>query len=250
MFAKMKETFPDVVDVPAVTTAQMRAVDRLMIEDYGVTLVQMMENAGLNLARLARSRFLAGDPCSKSVVVLAGRGGNGGGALVCARRLHTWGADVHVVLARPSDAFEGVPAHQLRILQRMAVSLETAVPASTADVALIVDGLVGYSLSGAPRGRAADLIRWANAHSAPILALDVPSGVDATTGRVFEPAIRAAATLTLALPKTGLRPPEAAAHVGELYLADIGVPPDLYAHPDVDLAVGPLFARSEILRGR
>ncbi len=244
----MSESFPEAVDVPAVTTAQMRVVDRLMVETYGITLLQMMENAGLNLARLARSRFLAGDPRGKSVVVLAGRGGNGGGALVCARRLHAWGADVEVLLARSSDAFAGVPAHQLRILQRMDVSLRTVVPASIAAAALIVDGLIGYSLSGAPRGAVVDLIRWANGHSAPILALDVPSGVDATTGHACESVIQAAATLTLALPKTGLRSSEAAANVGELYLADIGVPPDLYAHPDVGLAVGPLFARSEILR--
>lgn len=243
----MGEVFPRKIDVPYLTTAQMRGVDRLMVEEYGITLLQMMENAGLHLARLARARFLGGDPQGKRVTVLAGRGGNGGGALVCARRLYSWGADVRVILSRPMSAFEGVPEHQLRILRRMDVPLETAVPVSTIDSTLIVDGLIGYSLSGAPRGAAAELIRWANAQSAPILALDVPSGVDATTGRAFEPAIQAGMTLTLALPKTGLRLPETAANVGALYLADIGVPPELYAHPDVGLAVGPLFARSEIL---
>jgi NAD(P)H-hydrate epimerase len=112
---------------------------------------------------------------------------------------------------------------------------------------LIVDGLIGYRLTGAPRGAVSDLIRWANAQPAPILALDVPSGLDTTSGTVFDPAIRATATMTLALPKAGLRAQGVEAYVGELYLADIGVPPSLYAEPALALEVGPLFAESEIL---
>jgi NAD(P)H-hydrate epimerase len=115
---------------------------------------------------------------------------------------------------------------------------------------LIIDGLVGYSLKGAPRGSVANLIRWANAESASILALDAPSGVDTTTGFIFDPAIKATATMTLALPKAGLRAPGIADRVGELYLADISVPPSLYAEPSLALEVGPLFAESEILRLR
>lgn len=88
-------------EVPYVTTDQMVEVDRAMIEDYGITLIQMMENAGRNLAHVARSRFLDGSPQDKSVTVMTGRGGNGGGALVCARRLHNWGARVRVCLAKP-----------------------------------------------------------------------------------------------------------------------------------------------------
>jgi NAD(P)H-hydrate epimerase len=113
---------------------------------------------------------------------------------------------------------------------------------------LIVDGIIGYSLQGAPRGAAGDLIRWANAQAAPILALDAPSGVDTTTGTAFDPAIQAAATMTLALPKEGLRAPGVATKVGELYLADISVPPELYAGPALRLQVGPLFSENDIIR--
>jgi len=73
--------------VPYVTTDQMREVDRLMVEEYGIVLLQMMENAGRGLARLARDRFLDGDARRRSITVVAGAGGNGGGGLVCARRL-------------------------------------------------------------------------------------------------------------------------------------------------------------------
>lgn len=236
-------------EVPHLTTAQMVEVDRAMIEDFKIDLIQMMENAGRNLADLARRRFLGGDPQGRKVVVLAGSGGNGGGALVCAGWLHNHGAQVAVFVTRPDDEFTGVPARQLAILRRMPVSVYPAANLDTARLPdVIVDGLIGYSLRGAPQGPAADMIRWANEQGTPVLALDVPSGVDASTGTVFAPAIGATATMTLALPKDGLRAPEAASHVGELYLADIGVPPSLYARKDLGLSVGNLFAQSEIIR--
>jgi NAD(P)H-hydrate epimerase len=78
----------------------------------------------------------------------------------------------------------------------------------------------------------------------------VPSGIDSTTGAVHEPVVRATATLTLALPKEGLFAGDAPEHVGELYLADIGVPPELYARPSLGLEVGPVFARDEVFRLR
>ncbi len=115
---------------------------------------------------------------------------------------------------------------------------------------LVVDGVIGYSLRGAPRGTAGDLIRWANEQAAPILALDAPSGVDTTTGTVFNPAVRATATMTLALPKEGLRAPGVEGHVGELYLADISVPPELYARPGLELEVPPIFAEADLVRLR
>ena len=236
-------------EVPSVTTEQMIEVDRAMMEDYRIELIQMMENAGRNLAHLARMRFLNGHPAGKAIAVLAGSGGNGGGALVCARRLSNWGANVRVFITKSDDAFTPIPAHQLDILHRMHVPVEAAKAVSQLNGPdLIVDGIIGYSLRGAPRGTAADLIRWANGQPAPVVSLDVPSGVDNTSGTVFNPAIRAAATMTLALPKAGLRTSDAAANVGELYLADISVPPALYAEPTLQLKVGAIFARSEIIR--
>ncbi len=239
--------------IPYLTTGQMIEVDRAMMEDYRIELIQMMENAGRNLAQLARTRFLGGDPVGKPVTVLAGTGGNGGGALVAARRLHNWGARVEAFVTKPDEAFAPVPAHQLGILRRMGVPVTIGAPEgaggpSPAMGGVILDGVIGYSLRGAPRGTAAGLIGWAKVAGAPVLSLDVPSGVDAGSGTVYDPAIRATATMTLALPKEGLRAPGVAGHVGELYLADISVPPGLYGQPALGLAVGPLFAREEILR--
>ena len=92
------------------------------------------------------------------------------------------------------------------------------------DVTLILDALIGYSLRGAPGGITADLIGWANQSDLPILSLDVPSGVDATTGDLPGVAMQPAGTLTLALPKTGLND----ANAGDVILADIGIPVGVY----------------------
>ena len=235
--------------IPFVSTDQMREVDRAMFEDYGIALIQMMENAGRELANLARSRFLDGSPIGRRVVILCGRGGNGGGGLVCARRLHGWGADVMVWTSSPATRFQGAPRLQLEILESLKVPIIEAddVP-ELPDAHLIVDAIIGYSLNGAPRGAAAGLIRAANAHDAPVLSLDAPSGVDTSSGTAYDPSIKATATMTLALPKEGLRAEEAKGNVGELYLADIGVPTALYSRPPLELAVGPIFAEETILR--
>ena len=234
--------------VPFLTADQMREVDRIAVEEYGILLLQMMENAGRSLAQLARRRFLKGDAAGSRVVVLAGAGGNGGGGLVCARRLHGWGARMHVYSSSSRERMAEVPRHQCAILEQMGVPIELA----GAEVALpacdlIMDALIEYSLRGAPGGGTAALIRAANRSESPILALDVPSGVDATTGQAHDPAIKATATLTLALPMTGLRAENGKAWVGELYLGDIGLPPELYARPPLNLYVGPLFARGDII---
>ncbi|MEP3477750.1 MAG: NAD(P)H-hydrate epimerase [Fuerstiella sp.] len=244
----MNDIFPKVGQdaVPHLTTDQMIEVDRAMIQDFGIELIQMMENAGRGLARLAMSRFLPQSATSKKVLVLAGRGGNGGGALVAARRLHHWGATVEVALTRPADSFDGIPKHQLAIVKKLNIpiheqTLSFAVPH------LIVDGMIGYSLKGAPREHTADLIQFVNAADTPVLSLDTPSGIDTTSGTVYDPAVAATATLTLALPKAGLLAVNTSPLVGELYLADISVPPTLYS--SLGLTVSPqLFAASDIIR--
>ena len=109
----------------------MREVDRLMIEEFGVTLLQMMENAGRTLARLARQRFLEGTAEGKRVHVLAGSGGNGGGGLSCARNLSNWGADAHVFTSAPPGELGDAPAHQASILREVGCPLPRSVPPLT-----------------------------------------------------------------------------------------------------------------------
>lgn len=234
--------------VPAVSVVQMREVDRLMVVEVGVTLLQMMENAGRALATHVRLR-LAGDLGGRRVVVLAGAGGNGGGGLAAARRLVTWGAGVDVVLAQPADLMGPAAGQQLRALRWMGVGIH---PPEVADRLLagadaVADALIGYGLAGAPRPPIAGLIQATNACDTCVIALDLPSGLAADSGEPAAPTIRATTTLTLALPKTGLLAPPAREWVGELYLADISVPAEVYRRVGV-VAADALFARDDIVR--
>lgn len=233
--------------IPVVNTAEMREVDRLMIEKYGIQLLQMMENAGINLAELAR-RFLDGFVSGKHIIVVAGKGNNGGGGLVAARHLYNWGAHVTVLLR--TDNLSGVPEIQLKILSSMKkqfITDEKAIEFLNNDHSdLILDAMIGYGLSGNPRGWTAKMIKKINSLSIPILALDIPSGLDATTGEIYDPCIQAFATMTLALPKTGIVKPEVKKVVGSLYLADISVPDVLYKEMGIDIT--PLFLNDTIIK--
>jgi NAD(P)H-hydrate epimerase len=210
--------------VPWLSVAQMRQVDRLMVDEMGISLLLMMENAGRNLAVLARA-LLGGDVFGRRVHVLAGVGGNGGGGLVAARHLHSAGAHVHVSMSAHPEQLAPVTAVQLQLLRSIGVPVGVGVP-STPEPELVLDALLGYSQSGAPRGKHARLIDWCAGRRT--VALDVPSGLELKTGTVHTPRVRAEATLTLALPKHGLRAPGAPDVVGNLFLADISVPPVVY----------------------
>lgn len=236
-------------DLPRLTRAQMAEVDRLAVEEFYIELLQMMENAGRNLARLTVEHLPDVRPVPAGVVVLAGPGGNGGGAMACARRLHNWGVETHVILTRSEADHIGAAAHQLASLRRIGVQLSEADDLqSLPPPALIIDGLVGYGITGEPRGAVARLIQWANGAGAPILALDLPSGLDATLGPIHQPCIRANATLTLAAPKQGLLIEGASDLVGVLYLADIGLPPEVYTAMGIDGKWGERFADGDILQ--
>ena len=210
------------VPVPAVTADQMREVDRIAVEEFGLGILPMMENAGRNLAQNVMD-MLGG--VGEEITILAGAGGNGGGGICCARHLHNHGFTVNLILDREASALRGAAAGQFRILQ--AAGLQPVDPSRVKEsirrAGVVVDALIGYSLHGAPRGRAADLIERCNEYAARVLSLDVPSGLDATTGKALGLVVRPERTLTLALPKTGL-----ASVSGDLYVADIGLPPKVY----------------------
>lgn len=231
-------------DVPALTPAQIRRVERLMVRDYGIHPAQTLEASGRHLADLA-TVWLEGCAAGRSVLVLAGRSTHGGGGVVAARHLANRGANVQVVIAHPVESFTGPAARGLRTLWRMGVAVTEAEPGWDLPGAdLVLDALIGGRLQKASSAENA-LLHLAQAHPAPVLALAIPSGVDGKTGAVGTPYLRAAATLALALPQTGLlRAP--AAVVGILYLADIGVPVALYE--SLGLTVPPMFAQSAVVR--
>ncbi len=196
----------------------MREIDRQMIDVVGITLLQMMENAGRSLATVVCEQFGPG-----SVVVLAGSGGNGGGGLVAARHLHNAGVGVQVMLTADRARLSPGAMHQLGIVEWLGVPV-TVIDETTsliADGEVVIDAMVGYSLQGPLAGRAtigAELI--SSGPGSAIVSLDVPSGLPADGGDIG-PVVDADATVTLCLPKVGLA---GRVEVGRLFVADISVP--------------------------
>jgi NAD(P)H-hydrate epimerase len=229
--------------IPAITSQQMTEVDRLMIDEYGIQLIQMMENAGRNLAELSR-RLLGGNVTDKRIFVLCGAGNNGGGGMVAARHLHNWGAEIILRVLAPEAQLKDIPAHQYDILKKMKISDNKTIDSTMFD--LVIDAMIGYGLKGNPRGMISDWIKWVNHTPPPVLALDAPSGLNTTTGTPSNPCLHATATMTLALPKTGLVTPQAASYVGDLYLADISVPPQLYTRLGIEIP--PIFSHDTIIK--
>ena len=233
------------IQIPALTNEQMKEVDRLMTETFHIDALQIMENAGRALALLAK-RMLDGSVTDRSIVVLAGRGNNGGGGLAAARHLLNWGGWVQVISTYAPEHFRGAAARQMAELQAQAAPLAWAEEGWELPPAdLVIDAVIGYGLRGDPRGKARDLIQLANSSAAPILSLDVPSGIDTADGSCYTPHIRAAATMTLGLPKQGLLHVPARSACGRLFVADIGIPPALLS--GLEISVEPIFERDPLL---
>jgi NAD(P)H-hydrate epimerase len=208
------------------TAEEMRKMDDITVLEFHVDVLMLMENAGQATATLAK-RILGGTTFGKRVACLAGGGNNGGDALVAARHLANWGAKVNVISGTPREKVKDAPLRQLRVLEKMGVPIISE-EYDLRNYDLLIDGIFGYGLEGNPRDKMAIMIRDANASRRPILALDLPSGMNATTGKAYDPCIEATATLTLALPKTGFLSPNAKSRLGDLFLADISIPRMVY----------------------
>ncbi len=197
----------------------------MMVDELGVPLERMTENAGRGLAELAR-RTLGGDASGRRVLVLAGSGGNGAGGLAAARLLLAAAARIEVRLGAEPERLAPVPRGQYDSLLRMGVDAGYRPGEALPEADLILDALLGYGQSGAPSGEGARLIELTAGRE--VLALDVPSGLELETGTLHDPHVCAEATLTLALPKDGLRAPTAREAAGRLFLGDVSVPPSVY----------------------
>lgn len=219
-------------EVPAVTAHQMRQIDRIAVDHTGPVLFQMMENAGRNLASAVIDQISA-ESASTPILVLAGTGGNGGGGICAARHLANRGAQVTLVVSNPDD-LDSVPGQQLVTFAETDGVLARPEDLERVGPGVIVDALIGYSLRREPRGTIKELIDWVATTSAAVISLDVPSGIDASSGESYGSHIVASETLTLALPKTGLD----AAVVGRLTLADIGIPAGVYRRAGIEVPEG------------
>ena len=218
------------------TAAQMREMDRQTIEDYGVPSIVLMENAALRVVDVIAERF--GPLRGKRIVVVCGKGNNGGDGLAIARHLATrFGADVSVHLAADPADYVGDAAVQYKMAQAFGLSVHASGPPRIGGGkgALVVDALLGTGIKGGVEGHLAETVDAMNASYAPIVAVDVPSGLNADTGEVGGACVKATLTVTFALPKVGLMVYPGAEYVGELVVADIGMPKQVTAADTVQV---------------
>jgi ADP-dependent NAD(P)H-hydrate dehydratase / NAD(P)H-hydrate epimerase len=207
----------------SLSSAQVRQADVEAHTRFGIEPLQLMEVAGWQLAQFV-DRFLGG-VAGRRVLVVAGSGNNGGDALVAGRFLHQRGATVQVSIV-PSTDRESLAARHEVTIRRLGLTVAQAPEGIDATADLIIDGLLGTGIRPPLRKLAAEIIAAVNHSGRPIIAVDVPSGIDADTGIGWERAIQATATVALAAPKAGLRH---APNAGRICVADIGMPSILFS---------------------
>jgi len=216
-----------------VTREQMREMDRRAIEEYGIPGLVLMENAG----RAAADEIwkVAGGRADASVVIACGKGNNGGDGYVVARHLHNRGMDPLVFVLAPFDQITGDAATNLAIIRRMGLAVHEvptdedlhAFEAAAAGADVVVDALLGTGLTGEVRGVLRSAIAAINRSARRVVAVDIPSGLDADTGEVLGECVRADATVTFAAPKIGLVTGSGPSMAGRVVVAEISIPREI-----------------------
>ncbi|OQX20000.1 MAG: hypothetical protein BWK76_02755 [Desulfobulbaceae bacterium A2] len=222
-------------------SSQMRELDRRAIEDYGIPGLVLMENAGRGATEVLIRRY--GTPAGRSVAIFCGPGNNGGDGLVIARHLHQQGARPIVLLLAPAEQLRGDAAINLHIVRRLGLPLWQTTSAEelqqahqllqalheTSPLYCLVDALfgtgLGRELTTLPRAAVLLINTLRQDLTCPVLAVDIPSGLDADTGRVRGVSVVADLTVTFGLPKPGLLHHGGGGRVGRLELVEIGIPP-------------------------
>jgi len=195
-----------------ITSAEMKKIDNLCIK-AGISVQTLMENAGKVVAEIAK-KLIKG----KNIVILCGKGNNAGDGLAAARLLEK---EFNITIVLTSNDLHEEPKKQLTKLKNSKILNNID---NLKDFDLIIDALLGFSIKGNPREPIAGLINLANKSNIPLLSIDLPSGLDADTGKAYIPCIKADYTITLGLAKKGLINSK---YTGKLYIGDIGIPKNI-----------------------
>ncbi|MCL4442004.1 MAG: NAD(P)H-hydrate epimerase, partial [Firmicutes bacterium] len=207
-----------------VTASEMKEMDRRAMEQYGIPGVVLMENAGLRVVEVIQD--VLKEVKGKVFTILVGKGNNGGDGLVVARHLHNRGSQVKVLLLADPEEFQGDARVNLNIWQKMGQPLYQVnqinginiVKVALLNTDLIVDALYGTGFHGSVNEKVGRVIDLINASRLPVVAVDIPSGVEADTGRAYGPCIQADHTVTFGLPKIGLVVEPGAGYAGRLHV--------------------------------
>lgn len=221
------------------TASEMREIDNIAIHEYGIPGTVLMENAGVAVIRRLESIWES--LADRRFCVLAGKGNNGGDGYVIARHLANQGAKVKVFLLGQKVDIKGDARINLDIIEKMGLDIieivsdrdwdKVKVAAAFSDC--LVDALLGTGFRGEVNGDMAHIINIMNAAGKPVMAVDIPSGVDADTGRICGTAVQATYTVTFGLPKPGLFLYPGAECAGEITVADIGIPTDVVSRKHI-----------------
>ncbi len=220
-------------------TDQMRAIEEAAIDEQGVALYELMERAGMAVAAQARDML----PKGGRIVIVCGKGNNGGDGYVAARLLSGRKYDVEVVMLSDPERLRGPAAQAFSLI----ATEETISKAPFGhrkkrwQADLLIDAIFGFGLKGPARAAAAKAIEAVNASKALVLAVDIPSGVDSDTGRTAGPAVEADRTVTFTAPKAGMAIFPGCELSGEIRVADIGIAPEIVSrHTNICLGSRPL----------
>jgi len=213
-----------------VTAKEMKVLDRAAMEEYGIASIVLMENAGRQVVEVIRG--VLREVRDKVITIFIGKGNNGGDGLVIARHLLNMGAEVKVLALADVAEITGDAAVNLEIWQKMGQKIYSlhhsdginVVRLALMNTDLIVDAIYGTGFRGKMGEKVGRIVEVLNGSGKPIVAVDIPSGLEADTGRVNGPCIQAAHTVTFGLPKLGLILEPGVDYAGQLHVADISIP--------------------------
>ena len=218
--------------IPYISRSQAAELDRLMVEHFHVPVLVMMELAGYRLAEFIRMVV----PDAKDILIVVGKGNNGGDGIAAARHLLNFGYDPSLYLVQKE--LGSLSGKQLLMAEAAGVPVPEDLDFGLSQADVVIDCMIGYGLAGEPRGRYRQVIDALNVSGRQIVACDIPTGIDADHGRIYGSCIKASHTLALSLPKKGSK------GIGKIWVADIGVPRALY--PMIGVAAEDYFREAQV----
>lgn len=217
-----------------VSVSKIQEIEKDLQETYGISREVLMEQAGFHVAEVVREEFSS----DVKIGVICGKGMNGGDGFVAARRLLSWGYNIEVYTPFGDEELSELALKKLENVRKIE---EDCVMMDFPTANVYLDAVLGYGLEGPPEGEVEDAVRKLEKWSAETISVDVPTGVNPDTGEGYNPHVSPEYTVTLGLPKKGLRRENA----GKVYLADVGIPHK--ALESKGLEMDPLFDEESVI---